>query len=241
MTARPTCTWSISSSVIWPPADAYPPDSVSRFWAQLVQTAGPPRSPAPQHCSGQAESAFESQLLTGRLRQGRRRRYRWLGADLEGPTWKTRCRAARAITDDAASASAAVVRSGTHWGRWKIAQYMYRQMPEQSGGGLLRHLANPPTRIRAPACRTEAVQERSAKPELSVCLLSASALPAKTPAHRCAERYVKAGWPPDRRRGAGLAVGWISSSGGRVSCGERVGQGQRWRSSVGSHCEDVRA
>jgi ketosteroid isomerase-like protein len=36
---------------------------------------------------------------------------------------------------DATSASPAAVRSGTHGGHWKITQYMYKQMPEQSGGG----------------------------------------------------------------------------------------------------------
>lgn len=36
---------------------------------------------------------------------------------------------------DATSASPAAVRSGTHGGHWKITQYMYQQMPEQSGGG----------------------------------------------------------------------------------------------------------
>jgi len=36
---------------------------------------------------------------------------------------------------DATSASPAAVRSGTHGGHWKIAQYMCPQMPEQSGGG----------------------------------------------------------------------------------------------------------
>jgi hypothetical protein len=36
---------------------------------------------------------------------------------------------------DATSASPAAVRSGTKGGHWKITQYMYQQMPEQSGGG----------------------------------------------------------------------------------------------------------
>jgi len=36
---------------------------------------------------------------------------------------------------DATSASSAAVRSGTHGGHWKITQYMYKPMPEQSGGG----------------------------------------------------------------------------------------------------------
>jgi hypothetical protein len=36
---------------------------------------------------------------------------------------------------DATSASPAAVHSGTHGGHWKITQYMYQQMPEQSGGG----------------------------------------------------------------------------------------------------------
>ena len=44
---------------------------------------------------------------------------------------------------DATSASPAAVRSGTHGGHWKITQYMYQQLPEQSRG-LLRHLASPP-------------------------------------------------------------------------------------------------
>jgi len=35
----------------------------------------------------------------------------------------------------ATSASPAAVRSGTHGGQWKITQYMYQQLPEQSGGG----------------------------------------------------------------------------------------------------------
>jgi hypothetical protein len=30
---------------------------------------------------------------------------------------------------------AGVVRQYTHRGHWKITQYMYQQMPEQSGGG----------------------------------------------------------------------------------------------------------
>ena len=38
-------------------------------------------------------------------------------------------------TGEATSASPAAVRSGTHRGHWKITQYMYQQMPEQSGGG----------------------------------------------------------------------------------------------------------
>jgi hypothetical protein len=36
---------------------------------------------------------------------------------------------------DATSVSPAAVRSGTHGGHWKITQYMYQQLPEQSGGG----------------------------------------------------------------------------------------------------------
>jgi hypothetical protein len=35
---------------------------------------------------------------------------------------------------DATSASPAAVRSGKQGGQWKITQYMYQQMPEQSGG-----------------------------------------------------------------------------------------------------------
>jgi hypothetical protein len=35
---------------------------------------------------------------------------------------------------DATSASPAAVRSGTHGGLWKITQYIYQQLPEQSEG-----------------------------------------------------------------------------------------------------------
>jgi hypothetical protein len=35
---------------------------------------------------------------------------------------------------DATIASSAAVRSGTHGGHWKITQYMYQQLPEQSEG-----------------------------------------------------------------------------------------------------------
>ncbi len=41
----------------------------------------------------------------------------------------------RATGETQTSASAAVVRSGTHGGHWKITQHMDQQMPEQSGGG----------------------------------------------------------------------------------------------------------
>ena len=36
---------------------------------------------------------------------------------------------------DLESRAAGVVRQYTHGGHWKITQYLYQQMPEQSGGG----------------------------------------------------------------------------------------------------------
>jgi hypothetical protein len=44
-----------------------------------------------------------------------------IGPDLEGPDLEDRV--------------AGVVRRYMHGGRWKITQYIYQQMPEQSGGG----------------------------------------------------------------------------------------------------------
>jgi hypothetical protein len=59
-----------------------------------------------------------------------------IGSDLEGADLESRVAswAASATSDDAAA---------THGGHWKITQYMYQQLPEQSRG-LLRHLASPP-------------------------------------------------------------------------------------------------
>lgn len=61
-----------------------------------------------------------------------------IGSDLEGADLES-----RVASWAATSASPAAVRSGTHGGHWKITQYMYQQLPEQSRG-LLRHLASPP-------------------------------------------------------------------------------------------------
>jgi hypothetical protein len=49
---------------------------------------------------------------------------------------------------DATSASPAAVRSRTHGGHWKITQYMYQQLPEQSEGAALAS-SESATRIRA--------------------------------------------------------------------------------------------
>lgn len=49
---------------------------------------------------------------------------------------------------DATSVSPAAVRSGTHGGHWKITQYMYQQLPEQSEGAAPASSGSA-TRIRA--------------------------------------------------------------------------------------------
>jgi hypothetical protein len=65
-----------------------------------------------------------------------------IGSDLQGADLESRQSGNKPGDDhdpryrrDATSASPAAVRSTTRGGHWKITQYMYQRMPEQSGGG----------------------------------------------------------------------------------------------------------
>ena len=73
-----------------------------------------------------------------------------IGSDPEGADLESRVASwsASAISDAAAAVSPAAVRSGKHGGQWKITQYMYQQIPEQSGG-VAPASSESATRIRA--------------------------------------------------------------------------------------------
>jgi hypothetical protein len=119
---------------------------------------------------------------------------------------------------NATSASPAAARSGRHGGHWKITQYMYQQMPEQSEGAApassdsaTRIRARSRIRLRSPSttrlrlrrrlrARTGAVQVDAGVAGAVPCACSwTPALLAVTAlAHRCTEGNVKAGPPSDR-------------------------------------------
>jgi len=110
---------------------------------------------------------------------------------------------------DATSASPAAVRSGKHGGQWKITQYMYQQMPEQSGG------VAPTSSESATPIRTCSV---SACGRLARRGVGHVDLPARTGAVQ-----VDAGVVPRRPCACSRAAGAAGSHGSRPSlhCGRR--------------------